>query len=77
MRTILYLFGTAFLPFLILSSVQAQQKCAGWMNHSLQKLHSDQTVSLCEATTGRPLLLVNSASHCGFTSQFSGLKALS
>lgn len=39
--------------------------CAPWLKHNLRQLHS-----------GKPLLLVNTASHCGFTGQFEGLEEL-
>ncbi|MEO0442826.1 MAG: glutathione peroxidase [Pseudomonadota bacterium] len=50
--------------------------CPNWLNHSFRQLHSTNEINLCERFSGRPLLLVNTASHCGFTHQFSGLEAL-
>ena len=50
--------------------------CPAFLNHDFQKLHSSQSVNLCAAFAGRPLLIVNTASHCGFTPQFKGLEAL-
>lgn len=45
-------------------------------DHELRRLHSDETVDLRERFAGQPLLLVNTASRCGFTGQFEGLEAL-
>ena len=50
--------------------------CPNWLNESFRRLHSTEDVNVCEAFEGKPLLIVNTASHCGFTYQFSGLEAL-
>lgn len=50
--------------------------CAGYLDHSLRRLHAKEDVDLCAVTAGRPVLIVNTASHCGFTPQFEGLEAL-
>jgi glutathione peroxidase len=50
--------------------------CPAWLDHDFQKLHSAETVNLCKLSAGKPLLIVNTASHCGFTPQFKGLEAL-
>lgn len=50
--------------------------CPAYLNHDFQKLHSSEHVNICQAYPGRPLLIVNTASHCGFTPQFKGLEAL-
>lgn len=49
--------------------------CPAWLNQEYRKLHSSQKVNLCQAFAGRPLLIVNTASHCGYTPQFKGLEA--
>jgi glutathione peroxidase len=54
----------------------ANAVCAPWLDHELKQLHSGKPLNLCEATHGKPLLLVNTASHCGFTDQFEGLQEL-
>jgi len=50
--------------------------CPAFLNHDFKKLRSSQSVNLCTEYAGRPLLIVNTASHCGYTPQFKGLEAL-
>jgi len=45
-------------------------------DHQLRRLHSGETVDLAQRFAGQPVLLVNTASHCGFTSQFKELEAI-
>src|SRR5258706_16486514 len=48
--------------------------CPALLNHSLPSL-TDQQTPLC-GFQGRVLLVVNTASHCGYTPQYEGLEAL-
>jgi glutathione peroxidase len=50
--------------------------CPAFLDREFRRLHSSQKVNLCTLAAGRPLLVVNTASHCGYTSQFRGLQAL-
>jgi glutathione peroxidase len=54
----------------------AAQECPTFLNQEYRKLHSSQSVNLCKAFAGKPMLIVNTASHCGFTPQFKGLEAV-
>lgn len=54
----------------------ASAACPEFLDHSMRRLHSQEDVNLCEVTQGKPVLVVNTASHCGFTPQFKGLEAL-
>ncbi len=54
----------------------APQACPAYLDHEFRKLHSSQKVNLCTAFAGKPMLIINTASHCGFTPQFKGLEAL-
>jgi glutathione peroxidase len=54
----------------------AGESCPAFISHKVTKLHSSDVVSLCERFSGRPLLVINTASHCGFTPQFKGLEKL-
>jgi len=60
----------------LLASVSAGAACPDYLNHSMRKLHSKDDVNFCEAFGNKPLLIVNTASHCGYTPQFKGLEAL-
>jgi glutathione peroxidase len=50
--------------------------CLPFLNEKVRKLHSKKDVDLCALTAGKPVLLVNTASNCGFTPQFKSLEAL-
>ncbi|MFT7387176.1 MAG: glutathione peroxidase [Candidatus Endobugula sp.] len=70
----------ALLALLWLSSLtfaaDRASQCPGELNHSFRKLHSNETVNMCDLYKGGPVLFVNTASHCGFTPQLKGLEAL-
>ncbi len=59
-----------------LSKTARNDVCPAHLNHEFRKLHSREIVNLCTAFAGKPLLIINTASHCGFTPQFKGLEAL-
>lgn len=61
---------------LLLASALASANCPDYLDHSMRRLHSKEDVNLCEVTAGKPVLIVNTASHCGYTPQFKGLEAL-
>jgi glutathione peroxidase len=58
------------------AAAPAAQSCPAYLNHDFRKLHSSESVNLCKAYAGRPMLIVNTASHCGYTPQFKGLEAV-
>lgn len=60
----------------VLASQAALADCAAILQHEMPALRSEQTVDLCERYAGKPLLIVNTASFCGFTPQFKGLEAI-
>ncbi|MCQ8878923.1 glutathione peroxidase [Pseudoalteromonas shioyasakiensis] len=57
------------------SSSASTQRCDDFTNVTLRKLRSKESINLCQFKD-KPLLIVNTASNCGFTSQFEGLEAV-
>ncbi|MDG1946002.1 MAG: redoxin domain-containing protein [Halioglobus sp.] len=66
----------AFFVACLFLSPAVQASCPDYLNQDMRKLHSSETVNLCEVSAGQPLLIINTASHCGYTKQFKGLEAL-
>lgn len=50
--------------------------CPEYLNTTMRKLHSQETINFCGEFSGRPMLIVNTASHCGFTKQLQGLESV-
>ena len=59
----------------VIKTKEKLTNCPAFLNQSFRKLHSSDSVNLCSLYKGKPLLIVNTASHCGFTSQFKDLEA--
>ena len=49
--------------------------CSDLLNHTVEPLTGGKSQSLCQYA-GRLVLVVNTASECGYTGQYSGLQAL-
>jgi len=69
-----YLLAIFGLTLMLLFAGSAQ--AADWQAHEMRRLHSSETVNLEALIDNRPVLMVNTASRCGFTGQFEGLEAL-
>ena len=50
--------------------------CPEVLQGSLPKLRAKESIDLCQRFAGKPLVVVNTASFCGFAPQFKGLEAL-
>lgn len=53
----------------------SQAACPSLLNHSFPRLQDDAPQNLCQYQ-GKVLLIVNTASFCGFTQQYEGLEKL-
>ncbi len=67
--------GWLVMLSLLLTEVAAAG-CDNLLDFSYRRLASSQEQNLCEAYAGQVILVVNTASRCGFTGQFSDLEAL-
>jgi glutathione peroxidase len=68
--------GLAALSLVPGLSSAAHAACPDYLDQEFRKLHSQESVNLCAVSNGKPLLVINTASHCGYTKQFKGLEAL-
>lgn len=64
------------LVLLLLSGPVLAESCPALLQHELPKLRSKETIDLCQDFQGKALVVVNTASFCGFAPQFEGLEAL-
>lgn len=51
------------------------QSCPATLSHTFERLQDEKPQSLCQYS-GKVLLVVNTASYCGFTPQYKGLEEL-
>jgi glutathione peroxidase len=68
--------GKAILATILFGAGTVFASCPDYLNHDFRKLHSNDMVNLCQVSTGKPALIINTASHCGYTPQFKQLEAL-
>jgi glutathione peroxidase len=54
---------------------RAPSACPALLSHSFPRLQDEAPQNLCQHA-GKVLLVVNTASYCGFTGQYEGLEAL-
>ncbi len=74
MRTLLSMIMIVMIVMSV--NVSANSECPELFDYQARRLHSTESVDLCKLTQGKPVLVVNTASHCGFTGQFKGLETL-
>jgi len=74
MKSLLTCFSTLLLAALPITSAQAA--CEGPLDVEYRRLAGKDNERLCETYAGKVVLIVNTASKCGFTPQYEGLEAL-
>jgi len=60
---------------LLAAAPAAAQTCPTLLNHTFARLQDDKPQNLCQYS-GQVVLVVNTASYCGFTPQYEGLEKL-
>lgn len=66
----------ALVSFLSMNSLALASECPDILQGKQRLLNSTEEVDLCESFKGKTLLIVNTASQCGFTPQFEQLETL-
>jgi glutathione peroxidase len=69
-------YGLAVLLVSVWMGTAQAAECPPMLLGDVQKLRSQERIDLCERFAGKALVVVNTASFCGFTPQFKGLEAL-
>jgi glutathione peroxidase len=65
----------ACLPMAAFAQNTAKASCPALLGHSFSRLQDQSSQNLCQYS-GKVVLVVNTASYCGFTTQYQGLEAL-
>ncbi|HEX5638764.1 MAG TPA: glutathione peroxidase, partial [Burkholderiaceae bacterium] len=69
------LASTLFASPVAIAQTGAAQDCPALLAHTFPKLQDESPQNLCQYK-GKVLLVVNTASYCGFTPQYEGLEKL-
>ena len=69
------LITTLLFPLLVIPFEASASDCPALLNHQFKTLQGEK-IDLCQYKDN-PILVVNTASKCGFTSQFETLEAIS
>ncbi len=87
-KTTVFISLTLMLEFILLFPTTSVAKttmveapvsangCPATLDFNLRRLAKSEEVNLCDAYKGKVVLIVNTASKCGYTGQFDGLEAL-
>lgn len=68
-----FIFVTAFMLW---CAIAQADDCPDTLDYSFKKLGSNEVVHLCDELAGKVVLVVNTASKCGYTHQYDGLESL-
>lgn len=69
------IFVMAIIPAAIAASPADKGACSPLLSHTFLRLQDEEPQNLCQYQ-GKVILVVNTASFCGFTSQYEGLEKL-
>ena len=65
-----------FLGAFLIMTNNVNAACPSSLDFDIKLLGEDKTVNLCKEYLGKVILVVNTASKCGFTPQYEGLEKL-
>jgi glutathione peroxidase len=65
-----------FFSLLLAAFAMSAQACPENLDFSFRPLLGKEPVRLCDQYAGKVVLVVNTASQCGFTHQYEGLEKL-
>jgi glutathione peroxidase len=66
----------AIILMSLTSMTTAARDCPDLLKFVKRKLNSTDTVNMCKTFKDKTILIVNTASYCGYTPQFEGLETL-
>jgi len=69
-------FATLLYAALSPTAAQADATCPNTLNVTKNSLSANTPVNLCSEYLGKVVMVVNTASYCGFTKQYKGLEEL-
>jgi len=74
----LFLLGLTFFQFAFLKQASAanEKTCPDALQFSVRPLGGGDVVNICEKYLGKVVMIVNTASKCGYTPQYEGLEKL-
>ena len=78
LRTLRLAFPAFFAVAMLLAGAPARaagESCPAGLSHTFARLQDEKPQALCQYA-GKVLLVVNTASYCGYTPQYKGLEAL-
>jgi glutathione peroxidase len=61
---------------LAIPTASLAKQCSDNLNFEVRTLNDNKVVNLCEEYSGKVIMVVNTASKCGYTYQYEGLEAL-
>ncbi|MBL0494415.1 glutathione peroxidase [Aeromonas veronii] len=65
-----------FTLLLLLGAGAVSAACPDYFNVEMRELNNSQRHNLCQLTEGKVVLVVNTASYCGYSGQFRDLEKL-
>jgi glutathione peroxidase len=76
MKEVMYMKTVMVLLALLVSSEATAKECSPLLDFEVRTLNGNTMVNLCEAYQGKVILVVNTASKCAYTNQYSALETL-